>query len=94
MNPSSISGKPDFAFQSERVLIFVDGCFWHGCPHCNRIPTSNTGYWDGKIARNRQRDRSATEQLLVDGWKVVRIWEHELKTLDSVLERITLALLP
>ena len=92
MNPPEVSGKPDFVFRSERVAIFVDGCFWHGCAACNRVPSSNIDYWDSKIARNRKRDRTVAAQLRREGWKVLRIWEHELKALGTVVKRIRLAL--
>lgn len=92
MNPLEVSGKPDFVFRSERVAIFVDGCFWHGCAACNRFPTTNIEYWDSKIARNRKRDRTVAAQLRSEGWKVLRIWEHELKALGTVVKRIRLAL--
>jgi len=73
-----LPGNPDFVFRKERVCIFVDGCFWHGCPQCYRRPGSNRKYWDEKVRKNRSRDRSVTSQLRKDGWRVLRIWEHEL----------------
>lgn len=73
-----IPGKPDFAFRSEKVLIFVDGCFWHGCPKCYRRPGSHREYWDAKIAGNRKRDRSVSRELRNRGWHVVRVWQHQL----------------
>jgi DNA mismatch endonuclease (patch repair protein) len=58
------------------VAVFVDGCFWHGCPaHC-RIPSTNVVYWQAKIERNRQRDRANDEQLRSAGWEGLRFWEH------------------
>jgi DNA mismatch endonuclease (patch repair protein) len=75
-----IPGRPDFMFARERVAIFVDGCFWHGCAkHC-RMPASNRKYWLQKIARNKQRDLATRKHLRAKGWRVVRIWEHDLKT--------------
>lgn len=72
-------GRPDFIFAKERVAIFVDGCFWHGCPkHC-RMPASNQKYWTTKIQRNKSRDRQIRATLRAQGWKVVPIWEHQLK---------------
>jgi DNA mismatch endonuclease (patch repair protein) len=71
---------PDFVFRQPRVVIFVDGCFWHGCPSCYRRPKSRRKYWDGKLAGNIARDRRNRAQLLGMGWHVVRIWEHELAT--------------
>ena len=92
MNAPDICGKPDFVFRSEQVVIFVDGCFWHGCPACKRFPQSNVSYWDSKIARNRKRDHSVTTRLRRDGWKVLRIWEHQLKALGPLVKRIERAL--
>jgi len=72
-------GKPDFVFLPQRVAIFVDGCFWHGCEkHC-RIPSSNQDYWLAKINRNKERDIAVTVAFQKRNWKVIRIWEHELK---------------
>ena len=88
LNPADVYGKPDFVFRHERVVVFVDGCFWHGCGACQRVPSSNTVYWGHKIARNRKRDRTVTSQLRRDGWRVLRIWEHELGSIGPVLARI------
>lgn len=71
-------GSPDFIFRASGVAVFVDGCFWHGCPQCYRRPSSNREYWDAKVAQNRQRDRAVTRSLRKLGWRVLRIWEHEL----------------
>jgi DNA mismatch endonuclease (patch repair protein) len=67
----------DVVFPRARVAIFVDGCFWHGCPDHYRTPRTNTAYWEDKITGNQLRDRQ-TDVLLQDaGWTVVRVWEHE-----------------
>jgi DNA mismatch endonuclease (patch repair protein) len=76
---TTVPGKPDFVFAGKHLAIFVDGCYWHGCPKCYRSPTSNTKYWSEKFMRNKSRDRSVTISLRRSGWKVVRIWEHEVK---------------
>ncbi len=81
-------GKPDFTFPKVRLVIFVDGCFWHGCPRCYRRPRSSTSYWDSKLSRNRQRDRQVTRTLRREGWKVIRIWQHQLKQTDIVALKI------
>lgn len=73
-----LAGKPDFTFRPERLVVFVDGCFWHGCPKCYRAPTSNETYWSGKVAGNRARDKRVAAQLRREGWRVIRIWEHQL----------------
>ena len=71
-------GKPDFVWRSARVALFVDGCFWHGCPRCYRAPRNNVRYWREKIRRNRTRDVSVVRALHEAGWKTLRIWECEL----------------
>lgn len=80
-NAADITGKPDVVFSQEHVVIFVDGCFWHGCPHCQRKlkPDSNRQYWERKINRNIELAKSYNQKLLENGWTVIRIWEHELK---------------
>lgn len=72
-------GHPDFTFRARRVVVFVDGCFWHGCPRCYVRPSTNRGYWNRKVTANRLRDRNQTRKLRSMGWTVVRIWEHELQ---------------
>jgi len=74
-----LAGKPDFVFGEDKVAVFVDGCFWHGCPRCCRMPASNREYWTGKINRNVERDRRVSDELTASGWSVVRIWEHEIR---------------
>ena len=81
-------GKPDFTFRKDRTTIFVDGCFWHGCPTCYQRPGTNQIFWDGKLLRNRLRDRLVTRTLRALGWKVVRIWEHELRNPARLLIRL------
>jgi DNA mismatch endonuclease (patch repair protein) len=79
-NAADVPGKPDAAFLREKVAIFVDGCFWHHCPHCNRpLPETNREYWEKKIHRNVGRDQEINEELRAEGWEVVRIWGHEIK---------------
>jgi len=74
----SLFGQPDFVFPKLRVAVFVDGCFWHSCPqHCT-WPTSNRLFWLAKLARNRARDRLVNRTLRNAGWRVLRIWQHEL----------------
>jgi DNA mismatch endonuclease (patch repair protein) len=81
-------GNPDFAFPKHRLAIFVDGCFWHGCPKHFRRPSDNRKYWREKILRNQKRDQLVTKILRIAGWQVFRIWEHSLKTPDLVVKRI------
>lgn len=85
----SVFGKPDFVFPKSRLAVFVDGCFWHGCPKHGTRPKQNRKFWDTKIARNRARDRRVNRELRKLGWRVVRIWEHDLaKHGDKCLRRI------
>jgi len=78
-NVKNITGKPDVAFPNQKIVIFVDGCFWHGCPHCRRkLPETNHEYWEKKINRNVELAESYNEQLSRVGWTVIRIWEHEI----------------
>jgi DNA mismatch endonuclease (patch repair protein) len=84
-------GKPDFTFRAKRVVIFVDGCFWHGHRCRNTRPKSNQDYWTTKIMRNRARDRLVTRTLAQKGWLVYRIWECELKD-DEKLGKLTMIL--
>jgi DNA mismatch endonuclease, patch repair protein len=67
---------PDVVFRRERLAVFVDGCFWHGCPEHFRTPKTNAEYWAAKIARNRDRDDRVNAALVAEGWEVMRIWEH------------------
>nr|WP_012477498.1 very short patch repair endonuclease [Thermus sp. 4C]ABQ95626.1 putative DNA G:T-mismatch repair endonuclease [Thermus sp. 4C] len=76
---NNLPGRPDVVFPKRKVAIFVDGCFWHGCPVCNKKPKTNAEFWRRKIKENRQRDARVDELLARQGWSVVRIWEHELK---------------
>lgn len=75
-----ITGNPDFIFLRLKIAVFIDGCFWHGCPiHC-RMPSSNVKYWNNKIEKNKIRDKKITKALKMRGWQVIRIWEHEIKS--------------
>ena len=74
-----VPGCPDFCFIRERVAVFVDGCFWHGCPRCRRnVPHSRRDFWRSKIESNRRRDRKVKRMLQEQGYGVFRIWEHSL----------------
>lgn len=74
-----IIGNPDFANRDKKIAIFVDGCFWHACPKCYKEPKSNRVYWIPKIENNKKRDKAKRKILRDDGWKVIRVWSHELK---------------
>ena len=87
-------GKPDFVFRRERVVVFVDGCFWHSCPLHSSVPATNRSFWVRKLAKNRERDKQVNVLLAATGWKVVRIWQHELirTNRDRLARKITKAL--
>ena len=88
-----VFGKPDFVFPRAKLAVFVDGCFWHGCPKCYREPKSKKAFWREKVFRNRKRDRRVNKSLRETGWRVVRIWECQLeKTPDKCIHRIVDAL--
>ena len=88
MHARDLPGRPDFVFDREKVAVFVDGCFWHGCPRCYRRPQSSRAYWDAKIAANKRRDRLAAARLRRMGWSAIRVWEHSLKDLAAAMARI------
>lgn len=70
--------RPDIVFPRQRIAIFVDGCYWHGCPdHGTRTGSANASYWGPKIARNQERDAEHTAMLVSAGWSVLRYWEHD-----------------
>lgn len=74
-----VFGKPDFVFRRERVVVFVDGCFWHHCPRHGKIPKTRQKYWREKILYNIDRARKVNRELRRSGWKVIRFWSCELK---------------
>lgn len=78
-NDKMLPGAPDLAFWSRKVAVFVDGCFWHGCAMCFRMPKTRKAFWRDKIERNQRRDRRADRALRKLGWAVWRIKEHELR---------------
>jgi len=90
-----VFGKPDFVFRQLRLVVFVDGCFWHGCPQHATQPKNNRSFWRQKFARNQTRDRLVNRTLRRAGWRVLRIWEHELarKNQPRLVRRIRRAML-
>lgn len=78
-----VFGRPDFVFPTHRLAVFVDGCFWHCCPRHSTIPTGNRTFWEAKLAANRARDRRVNRTLRKMGWRVLRIWEHDLTRRDG-----------
>jgi DNA mismatch endonuclease (patch repair protein) len=79
VTPKGVPGNPDFWFEDARVAVFVDGCFWHGCPVCYRAPKSNVAFWIAKVERNKKKDQTITKNLESTNIVVIRLWEHELK---------------
>jgi DNA mismatch endonuclease, patch repair protein len=77
-SPRPFRVRPDFVFPKLRIAVFVDGCFWHGCPIHATQPKQNAEFWRAKIANNQARDLLVTRQLRARGWRVLRLWEHEL----------------
>lgn len=93
MHPPDVPGRPDFFFADSSLAVFVDGCFWHGCPECGHYPKTNASFWKAKIDRNRERDEQKTNELREAGCNVIRVWEHELQQdLPGCIKRIDLAL--
>lgn len=81
LNDPSVMGCPDFHFPAAKIAIFVDGCFWHGCPRCRRrTPRNNRAFWLKKIGDNRRRDNRVRRALRTRGYKVLRVWEHEVRS--------------
>lgn len=84
-----LPGSPDLVFVRAKVAVFVDGCFWHGCPIHGTRPKTNEDFWAMKLSRNRERDAQVNRKLEALGWVPVRIWEHEVKTqLDECLSKV------
>lgn len=76
---TNLPGSPDVAFTKVKLAIFVDGCFWHGCPECYTEPGTNTQFWKKKLMENKERDARVNRKLEEMGWKVIRFWEHQIE---------------
>ncbi|MET8014547.1 very short patch repair endonuclease [Streptomyces sp. NPDC005271] len=81
--------KIDIAFTGVRLAVLIDGCFWHGCPEHATSPKANAEWWRQKLDRNIERDRETNAQLLAEGWKVLRFWEHESP--DAIMRQVAAA---
>lgn len=79
MHRRDLPGNPDFYFTKKKIVIFVDGCFWHGCPKCYKGTKSNELFWNTKIDSNKKRDRKNNRYYRNIGFQVIRIWEHDLR---------------
>jgi len=82
-NVTGLFGSPDIAIKKYKVAIFIDSCFWHGCPIHYRRPCSNTDFWDKKIRKNILRDNIVTDYYIQNGWIILRFWEHDVKKNSS-----------
>lgn len=85
----ALFGNPDFVFRTERVVVFIDGCYWHGCPRHYKHPATNRDFWSAKIKRNRRRDREVVAALTAKGWWVVRIWQHEFRKPQKIVRKLS-----
>ena len=83
-----IYGNPDFVFPAERLAVFVDGCFWHGCPIHGSIPKTNRTFWRHKLSRNKARDQQVNAMLRKMGWRIVRLWQHDLHSSPKTARRV------
>jgi DNA mismatch endonuclease, patch repair protein len=88
IKPYRLKVEPDFIFRPQKLAVFVDGCFWHGCPLHATKPKANAEIWERKLVGNIRRDKRATKALEAAGWSVLRIWEHELTDMEVVLDNI------
>lgn len=84
--------RPDFLFAADKLAIFVDGCFWHSCGQCGHLPRTRSGFWREKFQLTKVRDDLATRSLQSRGYRVLRLWEHELVEPTKALRRIRLFL--
>ena len=83
-----LMGKPDVVFPKRKVAVFIDGCFWHKCPKCFVRPVTRRKFWEKKIDSNTKRDKIVNRELKKKGWKVLRIWEHEIKNEKTIKRKI------
>ena len=77
-----VKTRGDLVFRKHNLVVFIDGCFWHGCPWHYKTPKTRSEWWDAKTEKNRTRDKRKTKQLRKLGWKVIRIWEHTTGLLE------------
>lgn len=90
---NKLPGRPDIVFPGRKVVVFVDGCFWHMCPSHFTMPKKNRTFWEAKLKRNVARDHEVNNALDKQGWKVIRVWEHEIRDdLDCCVASVERAL--
>jgi DNA mismatch endonuclease, patch repair protein len=93
LHPQAVPGHPDLVFPRPKLAIFVDGCFWHGCPTCGHVPKTNRAFWEAKIAGNRRRDVRNAKVLRRRGYSVLRIREHDLqRNAEACVSRVVRSL--
>ncbi len=78
MHPK-IEGNPDIIISEHKIAVFIHGCFWHKCPKCFKAPSTRVDFWSKKIEDTIKRDKESTRKLKSNGWKIIRIWEHEIR---------------
>ncbi len=88
-NNNNYFGKPDIIIKKNKTVIFIDSCFWHGCLKHLRMPSSNTNYWETKISRNKKRDKIVNLYYKKANWKIIRIWEHDIKNKNKIKKIIS-----
>lgn len=88
-----LPGRPDLTFVGQRVAVFVDGCFWHGCPIHYSGPSTRQDFWAKKLRDNVRRDLAVDDALEGLGWRPLHVWQHELKTLQRLVRRILVSLM-
>ncbi len=88
-----LPGKPDIVFVKKKIVVFVDGCFWHKCPKCFREPETRKEFWMKKISENVKRDKRNQQTLTEQGWSVIRVWEHEIRKEPEITVQRIIALL-
>lgn len=90
LHAKRLPGRPDLVFPRRRKAIFVNGCYWHGHENCRyaRLPKSHVEFWRDKLYKNRARDRSNIAALEADGWKVLTVWQCELKTIETLANKL------
>ena len=92
LHSRAVPGTPDLSNRSRRLAVFVDGCFWHGCPRCYREPQTNTVFWREKVERNRKRRRVVRKDLKMQGFRVAEIWEHDAYNPSAVILKVESAM--
>lgn len=88
-----LPGRPDFIFPESLLAVFVDGCFWHGCLQCYRGPKSNRHYWRTKLRDNRARDMRNDQELAAMNWRVIHLWEHDVRGQPQACVKLVLKVL-